>query len=124
MQQIVELGCATVDHSAVAMAKQANKHYRDIEVKANGFACLSSDHLCLVPGLSHKLAAKWVVPFHVVTSVRPVAFCLDLPADWHVHDVFNVLQLRLTYGAGTTNGFGTKTFCPEPDANNEYKVEN
>ena len=58
------------------MAHHANKKRRDVEVKVGGRAWLSTEHLKLAPGLSRKLAAKWVGPFLVEEAVGPVAFRL------------------------------------------------
>ena len=41
---------------------------------------LSTEHLKLAPGLSQKLAAKFVGPFCVVAAVGTVSFCLELPS--------------------------------------------
>ena len=51
---------------------------------------LSSEHLALAPGLSSKLAAKFVGPFKVLEQVGEVSFRLKLPSHWRVHDVFHV----------------------------------
>ena len=56
------------------------------------FAWLSPEHLQLAPGLTHKLAAKWAGPYHVVASVGPVAFQLVLPPAWKIHDILHTLQ--------------------------------
>ena len=62
------------------MAKHANHHLRPSESVIGGYAWLSTEHLKLVPGLSHKLAAKFVGPFQVVAVVGAVSFRLELPS--------------------------------------------
>ena len=51
---------------------------------------LSTEHLALRPGLTRKLAAKFVGPFKVTEAIGPVAFCLELPSHWRIHDVFHL----------------------------------
>ena len=41
-------------------------------------------------GTSRKLSALWAGPFRVAAKVNDVAFRLELPPDWHIHDVFHV----------------------------------
>ena len=62
------------------MAKHANWRHRPADVVVGGYAWLSTEHLKLPPGLSRKLAAKFVGPFHVVAAVSAVSFCLELPS--------------------------------------------
>ena len=51
------------------MAKHANRRRRPADVVVGGYAWLSTEHLKLAPGLSRKLAAKFVGPFCVVAAV-------------------------------------------------------
>ena len=62
------------------MAKHANRHCRPADVVVGGYACLATEHLKLAPGLSQKLAAKFVGPFRVVAAVGALSFCLELPS--------------------------------------------
>ena len=61
-------------------------------------AWLSSKHLVITPGLSRKLADKFVGPFEVLEKVGALSFRLKLPSPWRVHDVFHVLQLKAAVG--------------------------
>ena len=70
------------------MSVQANKCCREVEVTVDLFAWLSTEHLWLAPGLTHKLAAKWAGPYRVADSVGPVVFRLELPPTWRILDVF------------------------------------
>ena len=89
----MELVCSAVAHATEAMYVQANKHHHEVEVTVGSFAWLSTEHLRLAPGLKHKLDAKWAGPYCVVASVGPVAFLLELPPAWKIHDVFHASQL-------------------------------
>ena len=71
------------------MAKHANHHRRPADIIVGGYAWLSTKNLKLAPGLSCKLAAKFVGPFWVVAAVGAMSFHLDLPRYWHVHNMFH-----------------------------------
>ena len=55
-----------MNHAACSMTVQANKLRRAVDVSVGSKAWLSTDHLKLAPGLTHKLASKWAGPFPVV----------------------------------------------------------
>ena len=67
-------------HAAVMMAKHANRRRRPADVVVGGYSWLSTEHLKLAPGLSRKLAAKFVGPFCVIAAVGAVSFHLALPS--------------------------------------------
>ena len=89
----MELVRSAVVCATEARSVQANKHHCEVEVTVGSFAWLSTEHLRLAPGLTHKLAAKWAGPYRMVASVGPVAFRLALPPTWKIRDVFHALQL-------------------------------
>ena len=62
------------------MAKHANRCRRPADIVVGGYAWLSTEHLKLAPGLSRKLAAKFVRPFCVVAAVGAVSFRPELPS--------------------------------------------
>ena len=66
--------------AAVMMAKHANWSRRPADVVIDGYAWLLTEHLKLAPGLSRKLAAKFVGLFRVVAAVSAVSFHLELPS--------------------------------------------
>ena len=80
--------------AAASMAKYANKHRRDITYHPGDRAWLKTDHLGLPANLSRKLSAKWTGPFTVEKVVNPVAVRLTLPANFRIHPVFHVSQLK------------------------------
>ena len=63
----------------MTIAKYANRRCRPADVVVGGYAWLSTEHPKLAPGLSRKLAAKFVGPFCVVAAVGAVSFHLELP---------------------------------------------
>jgi hypothetical protein len=58
---------------------------------------LSTRNLPLRLG-TKKLAPIYAGPYRVTGVVNPVAYKLELPSDWHIHNVFHVSQLRPCYG--------------------------
>ena len=62
------------------MAMHADWRRKPADVVVGGYAWLSTEHLKLAPGLSHKLAAKFVGPFRVTDAVGTVSFHLELPS--------------------------------------------
>ena len=86
---------SAVARGTEAMSVQVNKHRHEVEVTVGLFAWLSTEHLRWAPGLTRILAAKWAGPYRVVVSVGPVAFHLELPPAWKIHDVFHASQLCL-----------------------------
>ena len=62
------------------MAKHTYWRGRPANIVIGGYAWLLTEHLKLAPGLSCKLAAKFVGPFWVVAAVGAVSFHLELPS--------------------------------------------
>ena len=62
------------------MAKHANRRRRPTHVIIGGYALLSTKDLKLAPGLSHKLAAKFIGPLWVIAADSAVSFHLELPS--------------------------------------------
>ena len=71
------------------MKQQADRHRRAVDISVGSYVWLSTSHLKLPVSLSRKLAQKFVGPFRVVAAIGPVAFRLELPAEWRIHDVFH-----------------------------------
>jgi hypothetical protein len=71
------------------MARVANRARRDCSHEVGDQVWLATKNLPLRLG-TRKLAAIWAGPFRVVSAVGPVAYKLDLPGDWKIHDVFHV----------------------------------
>ena len=67
-------------HAALTMAKHADCCHHPADIAVGGYARLSTEHLNLTPGLSHKLAAKFVGPFRVTDAVGTVPFNIELPS--------------------------------------------
>ena len=79
------------------MEVAANRHRRDIAFTVGQRVWLSTKHLPLRVA-SRKLAALWSGPYDVLECIGPVAYKLDIPATWNIHNVFHVSQLKLAIG--------------------------
>ena len=83
---------------------------------------LKAKHLAL-PYASAKLAPKHHRPFKITKEVSPVAYQLELPRAWTIHDVFHS-SLLTPYKE--TQEHGAQFQCPPPeliDNEEEYEVE-
>ena len=71
------------------MAGVANRARRDMQHEAGEKVWLATKHLPLKTG-TRKLAAIWAGPFTILEAIGPVAYRLQLPDDWAIHNVFHV----------------------------------
>ena len=79
------------------MTRQANRVRHDGAHSVGERVWLATKNLPLRLG-TRKLAAIWAGPFAVLGQVGPVAYRLDLPSDWKIHNVFHVSQLKSVIG--------------------------
>ena len=79
------------------MARVANRARRDLSFEVGDRVWLSTRNLPLKIG-TRKLAAIFAGPYVVTEAVGPVAYRLELPSDWQIHDVFHVSQLKPLIG--------------------------
>jgi hypothetical protein len=61
---------------------------------------LSTKNLPLRLG-TKKLAPIFSGPYKITDVVNPVAYKLELPPDWNIHNVFHVSQLKPCFGNTT-----------------------
>ena len=83
---------------------------------------LEAKHLAL-PYTSAKLAPKCHSPFQITKEILPVAYQLELPRAWTIHDVFHS-SLLMPYKE--TPEHRAQFQCPLPeliDNEEEYEVE-
>ncbi len=83
---------------------------------------LDTPHLKL-PHQKAKLTPKRLGPFKIIQEISPVAYQLELPTSWRIHDVFHASLLTPYY---ETPAHGPNFTQPPPDLINgeeEYKVE-
>ena len=79
------------------MVVSADRHRRDLSFAVGDRVWLSTRFLP-VKGTARKLSALFAGPFSVVQKVGNVAYRLQLPVDWQIHDVFHVSQLKGSVG--------------------------
>jgi len=83
---------------------------------------LEATHL-LLRHQKTKLAPKRYGPFKITKEISPVAYHLDLPLSWNIHDVFHASLLSPYH---ETKAHGMNFSRPPPDlikGKNEYEVE-
>ncbi len=83
---------------------------------------LDTSHLKL-PHQKAKLTPKHLGPFKITQEISPVAYCLELPVNWQIHDVFHASLLTPYH---ETQAHGPNFTRPPPDLINgeeEYEVE-
>jgi hypothetical protein len=70
-----------------------------------------------------KLAPKQYGPFTMEREISPIAYQLQLPVSWGIHNVFHASLLSPYY---ETDAHGPNFSCPPPDlidGEEEYEVE-
>ena len=78
-----------------SMARSADKHHFDVQFHSGDLVYVNTAHFSLAPGLSRKLALKWVGPFAIEQVISSVAYRISLPKECgHIHPVFHVSSLR------------------------------
>src|SRR6266478_1829385 len=83
---------------------------------------LDTSHLKL-PHQKAKLTPKCLGPFKITQEISPVAYQLELPTNWQIHDVFHASLLTLYH---ETTAHGPNFTRPPPDLideEEEYKVK-
>ncbi|NCU37264.1 hypothetical protein EOM75_14810, partial [Candidatus Falkowbacteria bacterium] len=108
---------------AAAQERQAayyNKHHRSGAFKVGDQVMLSISHFSNLPHMAEnakrKLGPQYYGPYTVTAVVSNVAYRLDLPGAWHVHNVFHISRL-IPYRENTHSfpGRAVARTVPPPD---------
>jgi hypothetical protein len=72
----------------------ADQRRRDLQFTVGQLVRLNLQHLALSGCPSRKLSPRFSQPLRICKVVSPVAYQLKLPANWKIHPVFHISQLR------------------------------
>ena len=104
--------------------KQADQHRREQRFHSGDQVLLSTEHLQLKNVLVRKLKHRFVGPFFVVRQVGPVAYKLELPKTWKIHNVFHTNLLRpFRSSRWSTTEREIEDTDLEPEDDEPYEVE-
>ena len=76
------------------MKSQADQKRREQRFNSGDQVLLSTEHLNMKNAPIRKLKKRFVGPFFIVRQVGQVAYELELPEQWKIHNIFHVSLLR------------------------------
>ena len=116
--------------SRLNIAKSSQKAYADrkrqfMTFKVGDLVRLSNENLPQYDNPTKKLAALFISPLRVVEKISDVAYKIQLPGNFNIHDVFHVSRLRPHHDPdGVFPARKTNQAAPAIDAaEKEYEVE-
>jgi hypothetical protein len=103
------------------MAKNYNKKHKELSLKVGDKVYLRLGSGYKLRGVPKaKLGLQRVGPFTILEKVGPLAYKLQLPADWRIHPVISVAQLE----PAKDDPFSRDTTAPPPvDVDGEEQWE-
>jgi hypothetical protein len=123
MEKTFQQAMQEVRQAQQRQKQQADQRRREQKFHSGDQVLLNTTHLQLKNAPVRKLKRRFVGPFHVVRSVGPVAYELQLPDSWRIHKVFHTSLLRpfKTSRWSTTEESDAAELEPEDDE--PYEVE-
>ena len=124
MKKTFRMAMQRVQDSQQRQKRQADQRRREQKFQSGDQVLLSTEHLQLKHAPIRKLKRRFVGPFFVVRSVGPVAYELELPQTWKIHNVFHTSLLRpFRSSRWSTTVEETEDAEIEPEDDEPYEVE-
>jgi hypothetical protein len=118
----VEQARQNMEEARDRQAHYANKTRRDFVFKEGEEVLLSTKNLKRPKGLTAKLGNRFTGPFRIKQEVSPVAYKLELPDKWRIHDVFHISLLR-KFRKGDEQGTDIEIIDLDEAEEQEYEVD-
>jgi hypothetical protein len=93
LQDLQKSATKCLESAQQRMKLYADKHRKEVSYAPGQSVLLKTTNLHLKG--SKKFLPRFIGPFKILQKCGPVAYKLELPASWRVHNVFHVSNLRL-----------------------------
>ena len=93
MTDVWEKAKENLEKAVQQQKKFYDRHHRAIEIPVNSSVLLSTANLQFRNG-PRKLRKRFVGPFRVIERIGKLAYRLELPDSWNIHDVFHISLLK------------------------------
>ena len=93
MTDVWETAKGNLEKAIQQQKKFYDRHHRAIEIPMNSSVLLSTANLPF-RNVPRKLRRRFVGPFRVIERIGKLAYRLELPDSWKIHDVFHISLLK------------------------------
>lgn len=98
LQAALSLAKHNLQQAIQRQERLANEKRQDVQFEVGQLVYLSAQDL-KIPGAAQKFKPRWIGPFAILQVINPVAYKLDLPSDFLIHNVFHVSKLKPAHEA-------------------------